>query len=108
MRKLLFVLALFSGPVYAQQSQLTPQQLELQRMMIENQKKIDNFDYPDNEKIKKSVEAYLKAADEHAKALAACKTCVKQPTYRVEGTIVVQVRVDDGRYRPVCPYNNCR
>jgi hypothetical protein len=103
MKKLLFVLVLFSEPVYAQQSQLTPQQLELQRMMIENQKKIDSFEYPNDEKIKKAVEAYLKAADEHAKALAACKTCVKTPTYTVP---ILRFR-SDNLYVPMCAYGSC-
>ena len=103
MRKLLFVLALFSAPVYAQQSQLTPQQVVLQRMMTENQKKIDTFKYPNDEEIKKAVEAYLKASDEHAKALAACKTCVKEPTYRVP---ILRFR-SDNLYVPMCAYGSC-
>ncbi len=103
MKKLLFVLVLFSTPVYSQQSQLTPQQLELQRMMAENQKKIDSFKYPSDEEIKKSVEAYLKAADEHAKALAACKTCVKTPTYQVP---ILRFR-SDNLYVPMCAYGSC-
>ena len=103
MRKLLFVLVLFSAPVYAQQSQLTPHQIELQRMMAENQKKIDSFKYPSDEEIQKRVDAYLKAADEHAKALAACKTCVKEPTYRVP---ILRFR-NDNLYVPMCAYGSC-
>jgi hypothetical protein len=102
MKYLILIMTLITTPVYAQ-LQLTPQQLELQRMMIENQKKIDSFKYPSDEEIKKSVEAYLKAADEHAKALAACKTCVKTPTYQVP---ILRFR-SDNLYVPMCAYGSC-
>jgi hypothetical protein len=103
MKYLILIMALITTPVYAQQSQLKPHQLELQRMMAENQKKIDSFKYPNDEQIKKSVEAYLKAADEHAKALAACKTCVKTPTYQVP---ILRFR-SDNLYVPMCAYGSC-
>jgi type IV secretory pathway protease TraF len=58
--------------------------------------------------IERAYNRAIAASDNHAKALAACKSCTTPPVIRVEGTIVVEVRVDDGRYRPRCPYNNCR
>lgn len=102
MRKLLFVLVLFSAPVYAQEpAKETPQEINYYA------KDFPSF-YAENpgSEIEKKYNAYIRAADANAKVLAKRKHV--EPVIRVEGTIVVQVRVDDGTYRPVCPYNNCR
>jgi hypothetical protein len=102
MRKLLFVLVLFSGPVYAQ----APAK--------ENTQEINYYalDFPSfyaanpGSEVEKSYNRVIAANDKLAKIKAQRKETV--PVIRVEGTIVVQVRVDDGLYRPICPYNNCR
>lgn len=55
--------------------------------------------------IERKYNNYIKAADAHAKVLA--KRKVQEPVIRVEGTIVVKVRIDDGYYRPTCSYGSC-
>lgn len=97
MRKLLLVLALFSAPAMAQQTEEINYYARDFPQFAEQDK---------GSNIERSYNAYIKAAEANAKVLAKRKTV--EPVIRVEGTIVVQVRVDDGRYRPVCPYNNCR
>lgn len=95
MNKFFIFLALIATPAYAQQeinyyARDFPQWAERDK----------------GTEIERSYNDAIKAADENAKVMAKSKNVT--PTIRIEGTIVVQVRVDDGRYRPVCPYNNCR
>ncbi len=102
MKKLLFVLALFSTPVYAQEP------------VKETTEEINYYarDFPQwaeqdkGSAVERSYNRTIAANDAYAKVKAQRKETV--PVIRVEGTIVVQVQVDDGRYRPRCPYNNCR
>jgi len=104
MKKLLFVLALFSGPVYAQEPvKETPQEINYYARDFPQWAEQDK-----GSAVERAYNRFIVASDNHAKALAACKSCKETPVVKVEGTIVVQVRVDDGRYRPRCPYNNCR
>lgn len=98
MRNILIALALVSTPALAQQ-----QTEEINYYARD----FPSFAAQDaGSEIERAYNNYIKAADANAKVLAKRKTV--EPIIRVEGTIVVQVRVDDGRYRPRCPYNNCR
>lgn len=94
MKKLLIIFALFSAPAQAQDINYYARDFP---MFAEQDK---------GSAVERAYNNYIKAADANAKVLAKRKTV--EPVIRVEGMIVVQVRVDDGRYRPVCPYNNCR
>lgn len=102
MREFLIALTLVASPVVAQEP------------AKETTEEINYYarDFPSfyaanpGSEIEKKYNAYIRAADANAKVLAKRKHV--EPVIRVEGTIVVQVQVDDGRYRPRCPYNNCR
>jgi hypothetical protein len=102
MNKLFILLALIASPVFAQEPvKETPQEINYYA------KDFPSF-YAANpgSEIEKSYNRSIAANDAYAKIKAQRKETV--PVIRVEGTIVVQVQVDDGRYRPRCPYNNCR
>lgn len=94
MKKFLILLALIATPAFAQDinyyARDFPQWAERDK----------------GTEIERAYNATIKAGDEEAKVLAKRKPVT--PTIKVEGTIVVEVRVNDGRYHPRCPYNNCR
>jgi hypothetical protein len=102
MKKILIALALIATPVFAQEP------------VKETTEEINYYarDFPQwaerdkGSAVERSYNRSIAAFDNYAKVRAQRKETV--PVIRVEGTIVVQVRVDDGTYRPVCPYNNCR
>lgn len=93
MKKFFIIIALFSTPAYAQDINYYAK--DFPKFYAEN---------PGSE-VERAYNAYIKAAEANAKVLA--KRKVQVPVVRVEGTIVVQVRVDDGKYRPVCSYGSC-
>ncbi len=102
MKKLFTLLALIATPVFAQEpAQETPKEINYYAR-----------DFPSfyaanpGSEVEKSYNRSIAANDAYAKVRAQRKETV--PVIKVEGTIVVQVQVDDGRYRPRCPYNNCR
>lgn len=94
MKKFLIFLALIATPAYAQEinyyARDFPQWAERDK----------------GTEIERAYNRTIAASDVEAKVLAKRKPIT--PTIKVEGTIVVEVRVDDNRYRPRCPYNNCR
>jgi hypothetical protein len=102
MKKILIALALIATPVFAQEP------------VKETTEEINYYarDFPQwaerdkGSAVERSYNRSIAAFDNYAKVRAQRKETA--PVVRVEGTIVVQVRVDDGTYRPVCPYNNCR
>lgn len=102
MTKFLAILALFATPVCAQEP------------VKEQTEEINYYarDFPqwaERDKgtaIERAYNRSIAANDRYAQVRAQRKETV--PVVRVEGSIVVEVRVDDGRYRPRCPYNNCR
>ena len=102
MKKILIALALIATPVFAQEP------------VKETTEEINYYarDFPQwaerdkGSAVERSYNRSIAAFDNYAKVRAQRKETA--PVVRVEGTIVVQVRVDDGTYRPRCPYNNCR
>jgi hypothetical protein len=105
MNKLFILLALITSPVYAQE----PVKETTEEINYYERDFPMSVGQPKTEQMLRIERAYnrsIAASDNYAKVRAQRKETV--PVIRVEGTIVVQVRVDDGTYRPVCPYNNCR
>jgi hypothetical protein len=100
MKKLLFVLALFSTPVFAQEPAQEPAKETTQEINY-YAKAFPSF-YAENpgSEIEKKYNAYIRAADANAKALAECKSCNQPPVVRVEGTINVNVRITQPRRNP--------
>ena len=94
----LILLALIASPVYAEEINYYQRDFP---MFANNPNRTEQ-----DLRIEEAYNRTVKANDELAKVRAQRKETV--PVIRVEGTIVVQVQVDDGRYRPRCPYNNCR
>lgn len=102
MRKFLIALALIASPAYAQEPAKT------------ETKEINYYarDFPQfyaanpGSEVERAYNRSIAANDAYAKVRAQRKE--PTPVVRVEGTVVVEVRIDDGRYRPRCPYNNCR
>ena len=102
MNKLFILLALITSPVYAQEpAKETPQEINYYARDFPQWAERDK-----GSAVERSYNRSIAAFDNYAKVRAQRKETV--PVVRVEGTIVVQMRVDDGTYRPVCPYNNCR
>jgi len=100
-KSLLIVLALIASPAYAQEP------AEINYYARDFPEFYNNPNKTEQDlRIERAYNRTIKADDELAKVKAQRKETV--PVIRVEGTIVVQVQVDDGRYRPRCPYNNCR
>lgn len=93
MRNILIALALVSTPVFAQQ---------------QPEEEINYYarDFPSfaaqdaGSEIERKYNAYIRASEAHAKALAACKSCNQPPVVRVEGTINVNVRITQTRRKP--------
>lgn len=120
MRKLFYVLALFSAPVHAKSelqkfedwyNQYTAtqkiieeqRQVEVQARMREAERQAQEH----NDRIQKSVDAYLKASDEYSKFLATCKTCVGN-YYRPSLDFGPLIRIPkDNSYVPICAYGSC-
>ena len=97
MKYLILIIALIAGPAYAQEINYYERDFP------------ESVGQPKTEqmlRVERSYNRSIAAFDNYAKVRAQRKETV--PVIRVEGTIVVQVQVDDGRYRPRCPYNNCR
>ena len=95
MKNILILFALIATPAYAQEeinyyARDFPQWAERDK----------------GSEIERAYNRTIAASDVEAKVLAKRKPVT--PTIKVEGTIVIEVRVDDGRYRPRCSYNNCR
>lgn len=102
MHKFLIVLALVASPVYAQEpAKETTEEINYYARDFPQWAERDK-----GSEIERAYNRSIAASDNYAKVRAQRKETV--PVVRVEGTIVVQVQVDDGRYRPRCPYNNCR
>ena len=96
MRKFLIALAFIATPAFAQEPEEINYYARDFPMFAEADK---------GSAIEKAYNRTVKANDEYAKVIA--KRKVQQPVIKVEGTIVIQVRVDDGRYRPTCSYGSC-
>ena len=97
MKYLILTIALIASPVYAEEINYYERDFP------------SAAGQPKTEQMLRIEQAYnrtIAANDNYAKVRAQRKETV--PVIRVEGTIIVQVQVDDGRYRPRCPYNNCR
>lgn len=102
MKKILLAFALVASPVFAQESaKETTQEINYYARDFPQWAERDK-----GSAVERSYNRSIAASDNYAKVRAQRKETV--PVVRVEGTIVVQVQVDDGRYRPRCPYNNCR
>lgn len=95
---LLILLALIATPVYAQE--INYYQRDFPNMANKPNRSEQELE------IERAYNRSVAASDRYAQVQAQRKETV--PVIRVEGTIVVQVQIDDGRYRPRCPYNKCR